>query len=390
MTGLIAMLLQSMAGVIAPPPPTVPPAPPRIIMGPDGQQGPGIASFIPGEVRCGDAVVAPVMTSPPAPGGLYATTPLHPIDIRFAIDAEGRPVSIRSDDDEEQHFRRFDMADDVVPALAAWRFARGAPRDKCAIRFTAEAVPVSEADTAILYRFLSTRASSLFRESSPASQAAWDRARKGATCERAGAVRAWFNPPFETIPQRKGTYSSVLLRYDVAKSGKTTGVILLSSSGNDKLASEATKAVKRSRYAPDAPAEGCLYTFYRTQSDPLEAPGPPAPPAHYRDASATCPPREGWGEENAEPWSFLPPLRYPANFNRRDIEGWAIIRYDTAPWGETGNVSIVDAQPAWDFGEEAQQVVRQAQVPTSERGYTGCLTMVRFEIRPVGQSQDPE
>ena len=34
----------------------------------------------------------------------------------------------------------------------------------------------------------------------------------------------------------------------------------------------------------------------------------------------------------------------------RAIEGWAVIAFDVAPWGGTGNVRVVASEPAADFG----------------------------------------
>ena len=67
---------------------------------------------------------------------------------------------------------------------------------------------------------------------------------------------------------------------------------------------------------------------------------------------------------------------------RRRIEGWAVVRYDAAPWGEIGNVTVLAAQPSADFGTQAQVVLRSAKVAPSESGFTGCVERVRFVMPP--------
>jgi TonB family protein len=78
----------------------------------------------------------------------------------------------------------------------------------------------------------------------------------------------------------------------------------------------------------------------------------------------------------------MAPLVFPENFRRRSIEGWAVIRYDVAPWGQTGNVRVAEAQPAAGFGDAARSIVQLSTRRPSAYGYTGCLELVRFVLPP--------
>ncbi|RZM34116.1 MAG: energy transducer TonB, partial [Sphingomonas sp.] len=87
---------------------------------------------------------------------------------------------------------------------------------------------------------------------------------------------------------------------------------------------------------------------------------------------ATCP--------AGRDWTTPPILIFPEAYRRRSIEGWAIVTYDLAPWGEPGNIHAVAAEPSADFGAQAEAVVRGARLPASDRGATGCVDRVIFKI----------
>jgi TonB family protein len=81
----------------------------------------------------------------------------------------------------------------------------------------------------------------------------------------------------------------------------------------------------------------------------------------------------------------MPRLQFPAGFVQRRIEGWAIIAYDVAPWGEIGNVRVLRAEPADAFGYQARDIVRNARQGSSPTGRSGCVDLVRFVMPNKGQ-----
>jgi TonB family protein len=129
------------------------------------------------------------------------------------------------------------------------------------------------------------------------------------------------------------------------------------------------------RFEPGA-RTGCTYTFFRRQSVPL-APPPLPEKAAFRSAGATCP-------ERPPQWESMPPLVFPIAFQRRTIEGWAVLRYDLVPSGATGNVSVLASEPAAAFGEQAVRIVQQARKPADGERYSGCIVRVVFRLPQVG------
>lgn len=89
-----------------------------------------------------------------------------------------------------------------------------------------------------------------------------------------------------------------------------------------------------------------------------------------RPANAVCPAKVEWA---TRPTTFYPPA-----YRNRAIEGWAVVSFDTAPWGEVGNVKLLEAQPSADFGSQAMAIVRGARVTPSAQGASGCVETVKF------------
>jgi TonB family protein len=342
-----------------------------------------IRAYLPGPARCGGETVLPTQIVDPVPDGVReypgaAAGSGNQVALSFDIGTDGRPVGIETLGTPHGEYIGAD-GDDVEPAFAAWRFAPGQPRKGCTITFAGRPTPVAEADPELLYRYLSTRASSLFRYSvEEVTDAAWQRVRpEGATCPRRPGARLWVWPDFDTISQPLGTFAWNFFAFDVDAKGKATHLRLAASSGNSDLDRKSMGALHRSVFT--RPGSGCGYNFFRGPSAPLPAPDRPEHLSVYREASATCP--EG-GDPAHAGWAFTQSLTYPENFRRRGIEGWAVIRYDVAPWGQTGNVTVADAQPASGFGVEARLIVEQSRRKPAPFGYTGCLELVRFVLPP--------
>jgi TonB family protein len=183
-------------------------------------------------------------------------------------------------------------------------------------------------------------------------------------------MRVEASPPFERIPQAPGTLSYSFMTYDIDDGGVASNVRLVSSSGNDVLDRESVRAVAAFRFAPGA-RTGCTHYFFRrggvSEAPPLPEEGP------YRRPDATCP------KEPPE-WAYMPALVFPAAFNRRGVQGWAVVRYDLTPEGATRNVEPLDYAPARGFAEEAVRIVLSARKPGDGRAYSGCIGRVRFEL----------
>lgn len=315
-------------------------------------------------VRCAGTPIAFARAPAVMPAMRWGGIPLAmtSFDYRFTIDADGRPGAIkRLSSDYAPGY------EDLSPALAVSQFAPNAPQGACSLTFVPEAWPIEAAPV------LSVMAYTMFPPQPPTA-AMWARTQPaGSTCfDPVPQVRLRAFPPFDALPKQPGRQSWSMIGYDLDKSGKPIHLRPVAGNGNAALEAASLKAVAQSRFAPGA-RTGCRYPYWlRAETLP-----PPLAPeeARFRPAGATCPGR-------AE-WAIPPTLSYPQNFRRRSIEGWAVIGYDVASWGGTGNVRILDAQPAAEFGDEAMRIISSAKRMPSTVGYTGCVDRVLFKMGPT-------
>lgn len=380
---LIATLLSALAfttQTIAPP---IISPPPFVSTGFTTEQN--VARFIAGEATCNGTVQQPRLREDPLPAGFtrlirpeVTPTDPAPVALSFDVDAAGRPVNIRRAPVKgDSH--SVDTGD-VAPAFSLWRFQPGAARRDCRIGFAIAATRVADAPLPLLHRYLALQRPDVPGFNVPVGRAAYLRvAPAGSTCRGAptGGAREQHHPAFETIPQAPGTSSFAFLGFDVAADGTTRNVRVISSDGNAELDRQSIAALARWRFAPGE-RSGCVYSYHRRQTDPVAAPAS-GPPAGLAPAGARCRAEPGWTE----------PLKpaFPPPFNRRSIEGWAVVGYDVAPWGATGNVRVIASEPAEQFGLAAASVIRRATKPASPTGFTGCVQRVRFVIPRVDGPQ---
>ncbi|UYY58860.1 energy transducer TonB [Sphingomonas sp. S2-65] len=350
--------------------PPAPPAPPWTA--PVGH----LVDFVPGQAVCGGSPAVPVHAEQPFPAYALGVPGLKPVPatVTFDIDADGRPVRVAREASPPAPPYLYYPSQDLVPAFTAWRFAAGQPRNGCRIRFEALAAVATEAPVALIRRYYVAPhqregdEAAMFRRIHPVDS----------DCIEGGVpkIRVRAYPAFEHIPQAPGTWSYSMTAFDIDRSGKPVHVRLAESAGNPALDRASIAAIARSRFAPEA-RHGCTYPYYRRSTEPLAAPTMPDK-ARFVPASARCP-------DGDTGWTFMPPLSFPAGFERRRIEGWAIIGYDVAPWGSTGNVRVLAAEPAAAFGEQAERIVGASRQAASPEGRTGCVDVVRF-IMPEGSA----
>ncbi len=289
----------------------------------------------------------------------------------FRIDASGRPLSIRRAVPAAPTYVA--DAQDVAPALAASRFAPGVARSGCTVTFTAVATPISTAPLAEILAF------SALPSGTP-NRALWQRVRlPGSTCvDPVPDVLLRAFPAFRTLPDQPGFRSWSLTGYDLDAAGKPIRLRTVASSGTPELDAAARRAVAASRFERGARV-GCLYPYYKNATV-LAAPEPPEE-ERLRPADATCP--------RQHDWSRAPVLSYPPAYSSRSIEGWAIVAYDVAPWGQTGNLRVLQSEPTADFGEAATQMIRSAAHKPGG-GYVGCTERVLYVIRKPGMAGGAE
>lgn len=357
--------------------------PPPIYPGP-GKPGaaPTLLLITPtaGEARCDGGPVALVQREAPLPTAVYGNgnAPL-PITLTFQLDAQGRPFGIKRADASEWSPNRLYFSDaDVIPAFAVSRFAPGA-RKNCTIRFEPQQVAASEAPPQRAMRYIVaphprlSGEQTIFRRFHPADT----------NCIGAGnpKVRLRAYPAFEDIAVAPGSWAYAMAAFDIDAKGRPTNVRIIGSDGNAALDRASVRAVEQSRFAPEA-RHGCTYPYYRRSEETIAAPTSPDK-ASFRPADARCP-------DGDTGWTSMPKLQFPAGFAERRIEGWAIVGYDVAPWGQTGNVRVLAAEPAAAFGDKARDIVMQARQASSASGRTGCIDIVRFVMPQKGKEPEED
>ncbi|WP_343525822.1 TonB family protein [Sphingomonas sp.] len=330
-----------------------------------------LVGWTPDEVRCDGAMVTAQSIRRPWNALAWGETGAqHAITLRFAIDADGRPISITR---QESGYVQY--GDDVMPAFATSRFAAGAPHQDCTVRYTVRAVPLAQADPVEIMSY------SLHPNSGVLPREGWNRLRvAGSDCMDIPYPQPLIRhfPEFRAIPATPGVPDWSMVRYDLDKGGRPRGATILTGTGNAALDKASLTAIRASRFTKGARA-GCLYPFRRA---PAKLPAPDMPEM-IRDTKV-----EGNCPEHHE-WATAPQLHFPEPYRRRSIEGWAVVSYDVAPWGQLGNLKVIAAQPSSDFGEQAMTVLRTARFPAGGQGYTGCVDRVRFNMGPENMP-DPD
>jgi TonB family protein len=348
---------------------TVPAAPAT----PDPAVRPAIVEYSPGAVRCGEHVVMPLFAATPLPASTVAGSRMDSsaFTVGFAISPDGRPHAI-AEPRTVSVTSVGTTAMDLPAALAAWRFPVGAERSDCSATFTATVTRVEDATPAKLYAFAALPKVSQF-----AFREIVDRAKTvgGGNCFTGPrpATLLEGHPDYDRIPQRSGTLSWTMVGFDIDAQGRPVRTRTLASDGNAALDRAAIAATKRSRWAAGQSRTGCTQPHFRRQNVPLVA--PPPPPTQPATTAAGCSPEAVLLAAN---------FTYPEAFQRRAVEGWAIIRYDVAPWGATGNVSIVAAEPAARFGDSAMLGVLRSKLPATSTGASGCIVRVKFAMPAEG------
>lgn len=350
-----------------------PPAPPVVFQSVPtdalARREPELVTWTVGPILCAGKPVTP--TLPPRPLAGLVPIPARAggsvVRLSFTIDASGRPGGIEA----PGGFMPLDTSD-LGPSLAASRFAPGQARPDCAAWFTPTRTPIAQADKTAVMGF------TVFPTSRPI-RAMLERVKPvGSDCfepEPALLNRAF--PDFKKIPQEPGALDWSMVGFDIDADGQPVNARTVAGSGHAVLDREAVAAVQRSRYEAGT-RKGCLYPYWRRGAN-LAAPGAPETKG-FQAEGATCPAKTEWERP--------PVYAFPDGYRRRHIEGWAIVAYDVAPWGEIGNARVLAAQPAAAFGQNALSVLRGAKKKPSASGYSGCVDRVRFVVgaRPEGLS----
>lgn len=353
---LHAALLFSVLPVLTVPP--APPAPAISIFGDQRASSRQMLAWQPGEVRCDGEAIGGTALRPAVEIAFVDPQRVRAVSYRFGIDAAGRTHSIARDPGELSP-----VGQDIGPALAASRFAAGAKRENCLIEYVPKFDALANVPIADLIAY------SIHPAGPRLPKEGWDRIGAVGNCrdKPRPAPLLSGHPEFLKLKATPGARDWSLVGYDTDAAGRPINVRIAQGTGNDELDAAAVEAIRVSRFTGGA-RTGCLYPYWRSAGR-LPAPGKPAEDL-MRPANAACPAKVEWATR--------PTTYYPPAYRKRAIEGWAVIAFDTAPWGEVGNVRVLEAQPSADFGQQAMTIVRSGRAAPSAQGASGCVETVKF------------
>jgi TonB family protein len=277
------------------------------------------------------------------------------VTLTFDIDAEGRPFGISGTIDARMRF----ASTDLMPSLRASRLAVSGVHRGCSITYSPVIAPLAEVPLATLARFGVTQRAQI-------DKASWDRFATG-DCRNSTApaplLRSY--PDWRKFARRMGEWGWTYVRYDIDAAGVPVNIATVIGSGDPAIDAAGVEAIAASRYA-SGPRTGCVHAWWL---GPETVPAPPPPAA---DGNPAC--------EIPDRWDRAPRLVFPPPYKNRAVEGWAVLRFDVAPWGEIGAVTVLDAGPTSEFGPAAMAVLRTARFKASDTGLKGCVDRVLFRI----------
>lgn len=297
------------------------------------------------------------------------------VSLLFSVNDTGRTFDIRSPQTTTPGPIRVIIPTDIASqqeqaALAAWRFE--GPRRDCILTIRYAFKPLVEATTGDLLRYFAvTRTRGPIRDAVAARLAGSD-----ANCggeRRGGRAPRVVSYPDYKVGQRPppGGQSWTVVRWDVDADGRAVNVETLGSAGDTAFDAETRRAVSETVVESGAPLKGCVFNFYRNGENL------PAPVMQQisDDARQNCPPEVG-----ARFQARVASETYPQAFRDRRIEGWARVRFDLASWGEVGNVTLIDAQPADAFGDGGVRLVRTGRADSGFDAGIRCVAPVRYVL----------
>ncbi|MCV0382315.1 MAG: energy transducer TonB [Erythrobacter sp.] len=349
---MLVVIGSVLAATVVPPPIVIPVSEQRMVM------------WMPGPAQCAGSTQTPV--SGRRPYNMLTRSDganLKPVEYTFAIDASGRPVSIARNTEGGAN-------EQAGSALAASRFALGERREDCSISYVPVAKRLEDTPVVELQSYMMTNQRPRLPEEGLRKVFAGDE------CRRATQPLMRAYPDFSQVDATPGVRDWEMVGFDVDSEGRTQDVRNVGGTGNDDLEEAAREAVEETRFNEGPLRRNCTYPYWRGAG---LLPAPDMPPSNG-DERPEC---------RDDEWATPPKLVYPEAYRARSIEGWAILHFDIAPWGEVGNVSVVAAEPSDDFGQAAKFMLERASKPEGA-GAVGCEARVAYRIRADGADDSGE
>lgn len=359
------------------PPPVMVPAPPPPPIQADPLAPPGSPQsrfwiWTPGEASCSGSALDLSGLEQPEPASLRWTN--EPAVVLFKIDAAGQPYGITPQLREAGipygGYKALSTYLDLEPSLAGSRFAAGAPQDQCRISYELKAMEFTRATLAQKLEW-ATSVEGAQREPFILTQLLSG----DSTCNDQLYPRVIHYPPFDEFPGRRGHNGKILVFFDVDSAGVPINIRVAHSTATAKADKLAIDAMARTRFARSAKT-ACLQVLHHPPGEVVKAP-PLEVPAALRPKDSNCP-------ELASEVLEVANVPYPEGFQRRAIEGWAIVQFDLVSGLGPVRVKALQAEPAAAFGVQAEEVVKAAKARDPRAAYHGCVTRVLFKLPDSG------
>jgi TonB family protein len=306
---------------------------------------------------------------PPVGSTPARTPPPVALSVTFSVDADGAVTDLK----RGPGFTPWPI-DDQVAAVASWRFAPRAPAKGCTLDLSPVQTALAETDPAKLFEILAFERRATPQPVRSALAAAGD-------CNR--GPRA--TPDLIAYPDMRGFNAKsaspawAAVRYDIGVTGAVRDVRIVAQGGPSAFADTVASSVAESRFQPGATRTGC-YAAFAARPKTTPAPKRPDIKAFERPGDA-C-------EITREAMNVPASRTFPPAYAKRGVAGWAIVRFDVAPWGQIGNVEVVASQPSEAFGMTARNLVSSARPSAPATGYRGCLIPIIYAIPDVAEEED--
>jgi len=286
-------------------------------------------------------------------------------DYTFSVDAQGRVTDLKRTDSPTPVAINWPI-DEQAATIASWRFAPGAAATGCKLDLALSYMAVAQASPAKLFEVLANEQ----RNAPPSIRKALA---AGTGCE-GGAQRrpnVIVYPDLRAFDDKTVDPSWAAVRYDIDAGGAVRNVRIAAQHGEPAFADAVAAAAGEARFFPGPARAGCFLTFKATPKATLAAKHPDE--ATFERPGDVC--------KVAQSALNLPENKlYPPAYAQRRVGGWAVLRFDVAPWGQVGAVEVLASQPTAAFGDAARLMVMSARPTPPPSGYRGCVVPIVYAI----------
>ncbi len=307
---------------------------------------------------------------PVMPGNIPSYKPPPPPTSQaytFSVDVEGRVSDLKRVDNPTPASVNWSVEEQAA-TIASWRFAPGAAATGCKIDLAPTYMPLAQASPARLFEILVTE-----QRGTPPSvrKALAESGCEGGVQRRPNVV---VYPDLRPFDDKTVDPSWAGVRYDIDAGGAVRNVRIAAQHGEPAFADAVAASVNDTRFFPGAPRTGCFLAFKAT-------PKATSATKHPNEESFE---RPGDVCKVAQSALNLPDNKlFPPAYGQRRVAGWAVVRFDVAPWGQVGAVEVLASQPTAAFGDAARMLVMSARPTPPPSGYRGCVVPVVYAIPAI-------